>query len=324
MMNPANEEKEIIPVVYPEIKREEISVVWNHDDIAHSLNEMLEKYRGLIVTDENEKDMQKARREVVSIRTKLERFKKMVRAKFDAPKNEFSAKCDRLIKMVSDVEKPIADQLEYYEEQRKQELAERIHAEFFERCEKAGVKDEYRGLDFKSKWFNKTQKWLDTLDDIDIEVASCLTFQKAKQREEELKQLRLSYLKNYLDQKNKELGLVEPVKLEDNTAIKWESVDTSFAIHSLDVMLDSRKRYEASVIESVRASKIKEPEPEPVKYGELKKAPEPAPANTKKFVPCKLIVSIVANSENEKSMLDRIDKMVRMLPQGMVVEYEKN
>lgn len=332
-------------MVYPEIEKKELSLVWNYETIHHALELMLEKYRGLIVTDENEKDMEKARREVVSIRTKLERFRKRGRAEFDAPKNEFSAKCDTLIRMVNEVEKPIAEQLEVYEQSRKDELIQRIHEEFFRKCKRAGVEEDFCALDVKSKWLNKTQKWIDTINDLDEAVASCLRFQEEEKKQKELKQLRLSVLQSYLDRRNKELELINPVSLDKIPNMNWESLEVNYSLHVLEIALDEEKKREMSIAERVkkeeeRKAAAKAAADEAAKASADEAAKSAADdgetvSENKNLSPFQLasggrppmvglFVEVAASNAEEYRILKEFEEIVKKLPRHMVINFSKS
>lgn len=175
-----------VVLVEPEITESNLSFKWNFEKVKNSLEAFTEKYRGLVVTDENLKDMEKARREVVHIRTALSKFRADGRRKLKAPSDTFSRQCDELIAVVTDVEMPINQQLEVYEEKRREELKERITKEYQAKASAIGLDMRFWQLDIPEKWFNRTQKWSETCNDVDRLIKDQLVHQKEVEGLEEL------------------------------------------------------------------------------------------------------------------------------------------
>ena len=173
---------EIIPVA-PTITRNEMSFEWNHEAVKEYLTTVTEKYIGLVVTDENLKDMEKARREIVRLRTAISKFKADGKRKMQEPANRFAHQCDELIAVVEDVEAPISMQLSKYEDARKARLTESITREYQMKASAMGLDMAYWQLDMKKEWFNKTAKWSDTCCAIDSLILSQLEKQKADDEE---------------------------------------------------------------------------------------------------------------------------------------------
>lgn len=264
-MNTTNENKnEAAEIeVYPELQSKPMPVLWNYETIEHALRAALEKYRGLIVTDENLKDMEKAHREIVSYRTQLERFKKRVRAEYDKPKNEFTDRCNKLLNIVAQVEAPIRTQLDEYETRRTDTLKETIHATFFEMANRAGIASDFATLDFKDKWLNRTQKWKDTVSDLAVQVADCYRAQTTKRQLDELTALRREILEQFIASKNAELNLARPIKLEHIRA-DILSMNSAEARAVVNEVAEHEAQYEAEVrARMAEHERQAEPEPKP-------------------------------------------------------------
>lgn len=213
-MENANKEEVRDIEVYPELESKPVPILWNYTTIKKALRAALEKYQGLIVTEDNLRDMERAHREIVNYRTQLERFKKRVRSEYDKPKTDFTNKCNQLLNIVSLVEAPLKSQLDEYETRREDVLKEHIHALFFDMARRAGISEEFATLDFKDKWLNRTQKWKDTVADVEAQVAECGRLQSEKRQLEELINLRREMLERFIADKNEELQLARPIKLE--------------------------------------------------------------------------------------------------------------
>ncbi len=170
---------EIVPVS-PAITKNEMAFEWNHEEVKKYLQEVTEKYVGLIVTDENLEDMEKARREIVRFRTSITKFKGDGKRRLKVPADRFARQCDELIAVIEDVEAPIAAQLMKYEDARKARLRESITREYQAKASAMGLDMANWQLDEDTRWYNKTQKWGDTCNAIDRLIKHQLEEQAAR------------------------------------------------------------------------------------------------------------------------------------------------
>lgn len=200
-----------VVLVEPEITENNLSFKWNFEKVKDSLEAFTEKYRGLVVTDDNLKDMEKARREVVHIRTALSKFRADGRRKLKAPSDTFSRQCDELIAVVTDVEMPINQQLEVYEEKRREELKERITSEYRAKASNMGLDMRFWQLDMPEKWFNRTQKWSETCNDVDRLIKDQLVHQKEVEGLEELNKAKENLMNTTIEAVNIKYGLKTPL-----------------------------------------------------------------------------------------------------------------
>ena len=115
-----------IQPVMPKIEKQEFNFQWNHEEVKEYLISATEKYAGLVVTDENLKDMEKAKREITSIRTAIQKFQIRGKSELRKPVNVFDEQCKELLKVVNAVEAPLKEQLDKYETVRRDKLIAQI------------------------------------------------------------------------------------------------------------------------------------------------------------------------------------------------------
>lgn len=200
-----------VVLVEPEITESNLSFKWNFEKVKNSLEAFTEKYKGLVVTDDNLKDMEKARREVVHIRTALSKFRADGRRKLKEPSDRFSKQCDELIAVVTDVEMPINQQLEVYEEKRREELKERITSEYRAKASNMGLDIRFWQLDMPERWFNRTQKWSETCNDVDRLIKDQLVHQKEVEGLEELNKAKKDLMNSTIEAMNIKYELKTPL-----------------------------------------------------------------------------------------------------------------
>lgn len=201
----------IIPAVEPKIISEVLPVKTNFEDVEAYLSNLVEKYTGLVVTDENQKDMEKTLREVVSIRTGIQKFEINGKRQLKKPVDDFARQCKNLLAIVNSVEAPLKEQLDVYENKRRDELQAAIGREFTAKADTAGLREEYRLFEIPERWFNKTAKWSETCIDIDHVVSDLYSQQVTADNLAELKETRREMGTAYINTVNAEYNLATPL-----------------------------------------------------------------------------------------------------------------
>lgn len=116
---------------------------FNFEEIKVALTQRTEKYKDLVVTEDNLKDMEKEQKEITSLRTKLESFRKSEKKKLEDPIKSFEMQVKDLQKIIASVEEPLADQLKKYELDRVNKVKEDINSEAKEYALRVGLREQY-------------------------------------------------------------------------------------------------------------------------------------------------------------------------------------
>lgn len=191
--------------IEPRITVNQLDFQWNYEEVKAGLAAFADKYKGLIVTDENLPDMEKARREIVHARTSITKFKTEGKKKLMEPANTFASQCDGLLAVVQEVEMPIVAQLRKYDEQRKEQIVARVNEYYQRRASEMSLDMKYwpESLPIQAKWLNKTQKWEDTCGDIDSIILGQINQQREDEARERLEQQAKEY-REELERQEKE------------------------------------------------------------------------------------------------------------------------
>lgn len=152
--------------------------VWNFADIKQNLNSHIEKYVGLVVTEENLKDMESTQKEISSIRTKIDGFRKEVKKKMEEPYKIFEGEVKELLQLIEKAETPLKKQILEYENDRiaKKEVEFKNFAQTT--ATDMGVREEYFKLTIPSKWTNRTARESSVKREIVAEINSMLETQR--------------------------------------------------------------------------------------------------------------------------------------------------
>lgn len=174
--------------ITPVITKNEMAFVWNVDEIKKQLADQLEKYNNLVVTEDNYEDMAKAKREIVKFRTTIKAFGDEQKRILKTPYDKFVGELKEVLLEVERVEKPLADQLTYFEEKEMREKQAKIEEIIAEKIELYGLREEYHHLiDRDSRWWrNKTFKIAEAAGVIDEQIKN---LKQRQQNDDDMRQI---------------------------------------------------------------------------------------------------------------------------------------
>ena len=230
-----------IQIVEPQILSADLSITTNFEDVKNNLQAITEKYKGLVVTDQNQKDMEKTLREVVSLRTSIQKFEVNGKRKLRKPVDQFAEACKELLKIVNEAERPLREQLDAYEARRQEGVTKVIRHKYEELALAAGLREEFRSCDILSKWMNKTAKLKDTYEDIARLVSEQATAQKQHDDLKELRNSRRELALLQIEKANRDYALATPITEDFLTD---ELLDTSAEIIKNTINEEALRRHE--------------------------------------------------------------------------------
>lgn len=206
----------VLAPVEPQLLAFDAALRWNYADIETYLKAVTERYRNLIVTDDNVEDMGKVKREVVSLRTHLQKFERATKTKLKKPVDDFTMQCRDLYQIIAAVEEPLNAQLQIYEDRRIADIKAQIQREIAAKAQALGVRDAYiEQVVWNPKWTNKTAKWSETVVEIDHELVRLKAVQQADDDREQLRRDRQEMARMYVEQANASYGLRSPLQAEE-------------------------------------------------------------------------------------------------------------
>ena len=205
------------PAIEPQVIDSNLTLTWNNAELAKYLEEKLEKYNGLVVTEDNLKEMKSVLKEIVSIRTKLTRFGTDKKRELKIPYNTFTAELDQVLAVVSRVENPIANQINEFEQQEMLKRKETVLKMVEDKMQSLGIREEYKNRVMPNPkwWENKTAKMSDVALAIDEMVKNVL---EQQQNDDDLKRMqaeKVEMIKMKIDLFNQNYALDTPIKYEE-------------------------------------------------------------------------------------------------------------
>ena len=230
-----------IQIIEPQILSADLNVTTNFEEVKQNLKAITEKYKGLVVTDQNQKDMEKTLREVVSLRTSIQKFEVNGKRKLRKPVDQFAEACKELLKIVNEAERPLREQLDAYEARRQEGVTKVILHKYEEMALDAGIREEFRSCEILSKWMNKTAKLKDIYEDISRLVSEQATAQKQHDDLKELRNSRRELALLQIEKSNRDYALATPITEDFLTD---ELLDTSAEIIKNTINEEALRRHE--------------------------------------------------------------------------------
>lgn len=233
VINEAEPVSESAPAVI-ELEPKTLSLVqefsWNFADIKAALSSRIENYVGLVVTDENLKDMEKTQKGIASLRTKINKFRVQVKRDLEKPYQQFEVQISELVNLVESVEKPIKDQLEVYENKRRDQKSIMVQAIINEVSQQLGLEEKYSSqIVVADKYLNRTTTKKEIVEDVQMKVAWYLDIQN-QEKQAALFKAQKAEMANLLCQ-SLSVGLATPVTYSEIQS-RIESLDDILAVKS--------------------------------------------------------------------------------------------
>lgn len=205
------------PAIEPQVIDSNLTMTWNNAELAKYLEEKLEKYNGLVVTEDNLKEMKSVLKEIVSIRTKLTRFGADKKRELKIPYNTFTSELEQVLAVVSRVENPIANQIGEFEQREMLKRKDFVLNTIAEKSQALGIREEYanRVLPNPKWWENKTAKMSDVTIAIDEMLKGVLEQQKNDDDLKRMQAEKVEMIKMKIDLFNQNYALDTPIQYEE-------------------------------------------------------------------------------------------------------------
>ncbi len=152
-------------------------VHFNFDEISNYLDSTLNKYQGIVVTEETIKDGKKVIADLRKGKKSLDEFRKKTKKELTKSVTEFENQCKELSKKFDEVIDPINEQAEQFEIKRKEEKKVEVQKVIKIVCELKHVGD----LPLDDKYLNKSMSLKAIKEDL-ISIANQMLLEKANHK----------------------------------------------------------------------------------------------------------------------------------------------
>ena len=137
---------------------------FNYDELKAELAERLQHYNGLVVTEDTIKDAKTDRANLNKLRAAIDTRRKEVKKAYMVPYNNFEAQCKELTALIDEPIKVIDDQLNEFDERRKQEKLTQVRDEYESLIPEAQKVIIPFDRIFDKRWLNSTMSILKVQD----------------------------------------------------------------------------------------------------------------------------------------------------------------
>lgn len=118
-------------------------ITMNFEEVKASLVENMERYKGIIVTEESLKDCKATQKDLAGLRDKLDTYRKDVKREMEKPIKAFESDCKELIGLIAEVEAPIKAGITEFDNKRREEKRKFADIKIFETCQALGLEKKY-------------------------------------------------------------------------------------------------------------------------------------------------------------------------------------
>lgn len=177
---------------------------FNFEELKNQLNEKLEKYRNLVVTEENEKEMTKEKANLNKLITAIEDYRKNQKKEMAEPITKFEDKCKELSNLVLEVTNPLKEQLDNFENIRRKEKENKVKELIDNTIKKFELNKKYASLlNIKDTYLNKTQKENKTIEDLELRASLLKQSQENEIALEKAKNEKMDLIQKEIEKNNK-------------------------------------------------------------------------------------------------------------------------
>lgn len=96
----------------------------NFEEVKDALTDNLEKYKGIVVTDDNLKDCKEIQKDLSKLKRDINSSRKEIKKQLEAPIKNFDGQCKELVDLISEVDLPIKEGIAIFDEMKREEKRE--------------------------------------------------------------------------------------------------------------------------------------------------------------------------------------------------------
>lgn len=194
-----------------EVTKELPVIKTNFADVKGSLVENINKYTGIVVTEETLQDCKATQKELAGLRNKIDDFRKTVKKDMEGPIKEFEGQCKELIALIAEAEQPIKEGISVFDNKRKEEKRNKALELIEESVQAHQLNEKYAvNLTVLDKYLNLSGSVKAVREDIEQRAVNLA---KEQQDEIKLKEMEKATISATIENVN--VNINSKLKLED-------------------------------------------------------------------------------------------------------------
>lgn len=230
------------------IKEEVLPVIHvNFEEVKQALQQTIDKYKGLVVTEEELQLCKSDQKELARIRNKIDSYRKEKKKELSEPITIFENQCKELISMVEKAEKPIKDGIKVFDDKRREEKRLKALEAIREAIELYNLNPKYASrLNILDKYLNLSASLKSVKDDIE---QRCFLLVEEQAKEAEL----IQAIQQTIENANKDIKT--PIQLKDVQYLIDSEASLPDIIKRIDFLKEKIKLAETPKPEPPKESK---------------------------------------------------------------------
>lgn len=159
----------------------------NFTEVRENLKFSLEKYKGLLVSEETLKDCKATQKELAGLRNKVDSYRKETKSKLQEPIKKFEEECKELLSLIVEVEKPIKEGIAKFDEERRQEKVLLALDYLNKQLEENNINEKFRkNISIHDIKVNLTNSIKSIKEEIDFKISNIKALQESEEKEKEI------------------------------------------------------------------------------------------------------------------------------------------
>lgn len=224
-------------------------IEFNFDELKNQLSKQLESYKNIVVAEEVLGDCKKSQKDLASLRTQIDTYRKEKKKKLSEPITKFENQCKELIALVEEVEKPLKEGIAEFDNIKREEKKRIAENLIVEVLSEYGIDEAYKSeIEFNKSWTNLTASKSEVKEDIEKQVKGI------KEKLEKAKADRQA-LEKMLERENKRLKT--PFSIADFEFVLNNS-DLNTAIEEVYKAVERREKAENEELQAEKESNTSE------------------------------------------------------------------
>ena len=156
----------------------------NFDELKLALTEILESYKGIVVTEDSLSSCKSTQRELAGVRNKIDTYRKDKKKILSKPIADFENQCKELISLVEKAEQPIKDGIKVFDDLKREEKRKQALELIEEVATEQELNEKYASrLEVLDRYCNLIAKSSEVKDDL---TSRAMTLKVEQDREIEL------------------------------------------------------------------------------------------------------------------------------------------
>ncbi len=156
-------------------------VDFNYEQVSAYLDKLLEKYNGLVFTEETATECKKTIAELRKGQKSLDEFRKKTKGELTQSVTEFEDQCKKLYSKFDEVINPLTDQADAFEEKRREEKRKKVQKIVDELIKEQSLNEKYAAqLIIQDEYLNKTKTMKSIKEELTL-AAESLGIQQDKE-----------------------------------------------------------------------------------------------------------------------------------------------